>query len=171
MNILILSTHLNTGGISSYIVTLAKGLKRQGHHVFVATSGGDRVEELKKDGIEHVQLNIRTKSELNPKIYFASGKILRFVEEKKIDIIHTNTRVTQVMGELLAKRSKKKHVATCHGFFKPRFFRKIFPCWGDRTVAISQQVRDHLVNDFHIDEKKISLVHNGLDLEQFVVPD
>jgi len=171
MNILILSTHLNTGGISSYIMTLAKGLNRQNHCVFVATSGGDRVEELKKYGAEHIELNIRTKSELNPKIYFSIGKISRFIEEEKIDIIHTNTRITQVMGVLLSKTAKKKHVATCHGFFKTRFFRKIFSCWGDRTIAISKEVKEHLMKDFQIDERKISLIHNGLDLEQFVVPD
>ena len=41
MNILFIANHLNVGGISSYLFTLAGGLKQNGHNVYVASSGGE----------------------------------------------------------------------------------------------------------------------------------
>ena len=43
MNILILTTHLNPGGISRYVLNLSKGLIKEGHSVWVASSGGSWV--------------------------------------------------------------------------------------------------------------------------------
>jgi glycosyltransferase involved in cell wall biosynthesis len=35
------------------------------------------------------------------------------------------------------------------------------------VIAISRQVRDHLVRDFKLDEKKITVIHNGIDVDRF----
>ncbi len=167
MNILILSTHLNTGGITSYIVTLAGALKKRGHGVWVVTAGGNMVEALEGAGIEHVTIPFRTKSELSPKIYSALPALTCLIREKNIRIIHTHTRITQVLGTLLGKMTGARHVATCHGFFKKRLSRRVFPCWGQATVAISEPVREHLIRDFGLRPEKIFLVHNGLNLDAF----
>ena len=168
MKILFLTTHFNTGGITSYVVTLARGLAKKNHTVYVASSGGNMTDELASSGIGHFPLNIRTKSEMSPKIYFALKPLAEFIKEKDIDVIHTQTRVTQVMGTLLKKMTGRAHIATCHGFFRTRLFRKIFPCWGSATIAISAAVREHLIRDFGLTEQKVFLVHNGLDLEKFI---
>ena len=70
MNVLLFSTHLNIGGIALYITRLAKRLKAQGHTVIVSSSGGDMVCELGREGIEHIEIDIKTKSELNPKLLY-----------------------------------------------------------------------------------------------------
>ena len=167
MNILFLSTHLNTGGITSYLLTLAKGLRRRGHRIFLATSGGNTQEEFKKIGADLIPLNIHTKSELDPRIYLAMGPLKNLVQENRIDVIHAQTRITQVMGELLHKITKRPYISTCHGFFKKRLSRRIFPCWGNRVIAISEAVSEHLHKDFGILEEKIVLIPNGIDLEEF----
>ncbi|MFA5059806.1 MAG: glycosyltransferase family 4 protein [Candidatus Omnitrophota bacterium] len=167
MNVLILSKHLNAGGITRYIMTLTKGLKQKGHNVFVATSGGDLVDDLILCGAKHIFCNINTKSELSPKVYFALGKLAKLIRKENIDVIHTQTRVTQVMGELLSKLTKKPHISTCHGFFKKRLSRKLFPCWGRAVVAISEAVKTHLIHDFNVPEEKVFLIHHGLDLDEF----
>lgn len=167
MNILFLSTHLNTGGISSYLDTLSRGLMKKGHRVWIATSGGNLVESLKESGVKHITLNIRTKSELDCRIYFSLLAVSRMIKKNKIDVIHAQTRVTQVMAACLNKLSGKPFVSTCHGFFKPRLSRRMFPCWGERVIAISEAVYEHLQKDFHVDSKRIVLIKNGIDLESF----
>src|SRR3989338_9757929 len=167
MKILFLSTHFNTGGITKYILTSAKGLVKKRHEVYVATSGGSIVTDLNAMEIEHIAIPIRTKSELNPRIYFALGKLSRLVKEKNIDVIHTHTRVTQVMGALLSRLTGRPHVATCHGFYKLRLSRRLFPCLGQGTIAITEAVRRHLVSDFGLPENKIFLIHSGLDFAEF----
>lgn len=164
MNILLLATHCNTGGITSYLLTLARGLIQKGHRVCVVTSGGDREEELTRIGAEHIRLDIRTKSEASYKVFVHLPMIAKLVRERRFDVVHAQTRVTQVIAFFVSRLAKVPYVATCHGFFKARLFRKIFPCWGDATIAISQQVQEHLINDFHCDEAKVFLVSHGLSM-------
>ena len=171
MRVLFLTTHLNTGGITSYLLTLSKGLIKKGHHVHIAASGGNREEDFRNLGASVLNLDIKTKSELNPKIYLALRSLKKYTIEQKIDVIHSHTRVTQVMGRLLQKTTGRAFVSTCHGFFKPKFSRRIFPCWGDGVIAISPAVKDHLINDFHVAKEKVFVVENGLDFESFPMID
>lgn len=171
MNILLVATHFNTGGITTYILTLAKGFIQRGHKVIVVSSGGELVEALQKMGGAHFPMNISTKSELDPKIYLAALRLRNVVAYKKIDIIHSHTRVTQVLGQVLSFLTKIPYVATCHGFYKLRLSRRLWPCWGDAAIAISPPVQEHLTRDFGVPEKKTFLVHNGIDVSRFPVPD
>ncbi|MDD5730457.1 MAG: glycosyltransferase family 4 protein [Candidatus Omnitrophica bacterium] len=167
MNILYLTTHLNTGGITSYILTLAKGMKQKGHNVYVASSGGELAAKLLEAGVTNFNIPIKTKQEFSPKVFVSLFKLLKFAKENNIDIIHSNTRVTQVLGFFLGALSRRAYISTCHGFFKGRFFRKIFPCWGKKVIAISEPVREHLVKDFGVRADNIRLIHNGIDTERF----
>ncbi|MCA9401035.1 MAG: glycosyltransferase family 4 protein, partial [Candidatus Omnitrophica bacterium] len=169
MKVLLLTTHLNTGGITSYLLSLAGGLISQGHQVFIVSSEGTCVEQFTSIGAKVMRIDIRTKSELSPKIYLNVSKVRNFITKHSIDIIHAHTRVTQVMAHFLSKRCGIPYLSTCHGFFKPRFSRKIFPCWGQATIAISQPVKQHLVRDFGIKENVVHVVNNGIDLKLFRV--
>lgn len=165
--VLHLTTHLNRGGIATYIVSLAKALSEKGQRVCVASSGGDMESELAAAGISHLELDIKTKSEISPKLFIARRKLIKFISDNKINLIHAHTRVTQVLADSVSRKTKVPYVTTCHGFFKPRFFRRIHPCWGERVIAISEAVKDHLINDFGLREDKIALVYNGVDLRRF----
>jgi glycosyltransferase involved in cell wall biosynthesis len=167
MNILLLANHLNTGGITSYIYSLACGLKAKGHSVYVAASAGDALPKFIGQGIVFIPLPLKTKSEISPKVWFSLIKLIPQVKERKIDIIHANTRVTQVLAWFLQRLCGVPFVSTCHGFFKTRFSRRVFPCWGQKVIAISQQVEDHLVNDFRINEENIRIIHHGIDINRF----
>ena len=167
MRILLLTTHLNLGGIGVYVLSLAKGLLQKGHQVFVVSSGGDLVALLDSFGVNHLAVDIKTKSEISPKVILARKQIARIIKGKNIDIIHAHTRVTQVLAHLVSKKTGVPYVTTCHGFFKRRMFRRIFPCWGSRSIAISEAVREHLVNDFGVRKENIAVVHNGVEIEKF----
>lgn len=162
-----LTTHLNLGGIGVYVLSLAKGLVRRGHQVFVASSGGDLVAPLTSCGAVHLSVNINTKSEISPKVFFACAEIERIIKDEQIEIMHAHTRVAQVLTYLVSKRTNIPYVTTCHGFFKPRIFRRVFPCWGETCIAISEAVRAHLVNDFGVKKENIAVVHNGVEIERF----
>jgi glycosyltransferase involved in cell wall biosynthesis len=171
MKILYLSNHLNVGGITSYIFSLAAGFKERGHDVYVASSSGDCLDRFIQEEINYIPIPIRTKAEIDPRILLSSFMLLKYIKEKNIEIVHANTRVTQVLACLIQKYSGRPYVSTCHGFFKPRFFRRMFPCWGKRVIAISQQVADHLRDDFEVEEERIRIIHNGIDLDRFIPPD
>jgi glycosyltransferase involved in cell wall biosynthesis len=165
VNILLISTHCNAGGITSYLYTITKGMIRRGHTVHIATSGGNMDEAFKSAGAEVKNYNIRTKSELDPRIYMALRPLARYIRDHDINVIHAHTRITQVMGVFLKKMTGCPYVATCHGFFKTKVSRRLAPCWGDEVIAISSAVSDHLINDFHMPSQKVQLIESGVDLE------
>lgn len=164
MNILLVTTHFNTGGITTYIMTLSKELISHGHKVCVVSSGGNMVAFLESLGAVHHTINIQTKSILSWKLYAAVPRLKKIVYDQQIDIIHAQTRVTQFLAFMI---KAVPYVSTCHGFFRPRMLRLMFSFWGKRVIAISQQVRRHLENDFFVEADRIITVRNGIDLEQF----
>ena len=167
MNILYITNHLNIGGITSYVLSLAIGLKKRGHNVYVASSGGQLLQKFMAEGIGYIPIPIKTKKEVSPKILASMFKLRAALRQHHIDIMHANSRTTQVLGCLLSRKSGIPYVSTCHGFFKRRFFRLLFPCWGRKVIAISASVREHLLNDFAVPQEDIRIVHNGVDMERF----
>jgi len=168
MKILLLTTHLNIGGIATYTVGLARALKAKGYDVFVVSSGGVLVQELTAGGVSHIKLDIRTKSELSPKVFSAIFELRRIIKKMDIDVVHANTRVTQVAGFLASKLCGVKFITTCHGFFNKNIGRSLVPAWGDRVIAISEPVEEHLIKDFHVPKRKVSLIYNGIDVKKFL---
>jgi glycosyltransferase involved in cell wall biosynthesis len=167
MNALILCTHLNAGGISRYVLNLAKGLKANGHNVYVASSGGEWLYKLKEVGIQHKYIIIRTKSICSPKIVLSFFILLPFMLKNKIQIVHGNTRVTQFLAFLLYKASGIPYVSSFHGFHRSTCFRKLYKFSGLRTIAVSEAVRKHLSEDLRIESDKIRVVYNGVDRDEF----
>ena len=168
MKILMLATHLNTGGITSYILNISRALTRRGHEVYAASSGGELEPVLEREGIRHIRLDIRTKSELSPKVIRAFFKLGPFIKKEGIDLIHAHTRVTQALAALISLFLGTPYVTTCHGFFKNRLGRRIFGCWGRRVVAISGAVKDQLTGDFNVAAEEIHLIHTGIDAGRFL---
>lgn len=166
MRILLLTTHMRIGGIGVYTVTLANALQRIGHVVFVASAGGELEKELSPE-VKVVRIPLGTKSIISPKITATVFRLWGLVKEEKIEVIHAQTRVAQFAACMLTSMTKVPSVATWHGFYRPRFFRKILPCWGEITIAISGTVYEHLKNDFKRDEKRIRLISNGVDVSKF----
>ncbi len=168
MKILLLTTHLDMGGIAVYTVTLARYLKRSGHDPLVVTAGGKLEGCLRDNGIEHIGIDIRTKAEFGFKVWKALLRLSRIIKEKKIDVIHSQTRVAHVLGCFLDRMTGVPHVTTCHGFFKHRrLSRRIFPCWGRETIAISKSVCRHLIDDFGTPPEHVNHVYNGIDVSGY----
>ena len=169
MKILHVNTHVDVGGIGQYIVTLTEALKDHGIDCVVASSGGDLESELQRYGITHRYLNIDTKSELSPKVLKTIFGLSKIIKEEKVDLIHAHTRVSQVVSFFTSLKTGIPYVSTCHGYFKARIFRRYFDTWGKKVIAISDAVKTHLEKNFGINEKRIELIYNGVDIDKFSV--
>jgi len=168
MKILLLGTHINVGGIGIYIVSLARYLKRSGVDVTVISSGGELERVLENGQIPHRKIDIQTRAEFGIKVWKALPDFLRLVKDENFDLIHAQTRVAQVLSCLSQKLTGVPFITTCHGFFNyKRLGRRIFPCWGDRVIAISRNVMAHLIHDFNVPADMVRLVYNGIEIERF----
>ena len=166
MKVLLITSHLKVGGIPVYTVTLANHLRKRGHDVFVASGGGELKSEL-SSGVVHIDVPLDTKSVLSPKIWITVLRLRRLIKKERMDIIHAQTRVAHFTAHILSGMTGAPYIVTWHGFYRPHFFRKLLPCWGDRTIAISEAVAQNLREAFGRDDTKIRVVLNGIDRDKF----
>lgn len=166
MKVLHLTTHINPGGITTYILSLAKPLHHRGVEIVVASSGGDKKKDFISDSVTVYDIPIKTKNEISFKVFFCIPKVLKIIRDERIDLIHAHTRVTQALAFWVSLISKVPVVTTCHGFYKKRLGRKLMPAWGKKAIAISEPVADHLKNDFGVPETKIKTIYNAINLEK-----
>ena len=162
--VLHLTTHLNIGGITSYIKLLVKEMQNMSYEFFVGSSGGTQEKTLQEQGVHCLTLNIRTKSELSPKVYAAILPLIQFIRKERIDLIHAHTRVTQVLSWWVQQFTGIPYVSTCHGFYKRRLGRRLLPAWGDQAIAISIPVGEALVRDFQLKSEKVTTILNAIDI-------
>lgn len=167
MKILHLTNHLNTGGITTYIRTLAGEQVKAGHEVFVWGAVGSCSGDLKALGVQVLEDVPRCKSELSPRLWLAWPKLMRALKIHAIDIIHTHTRVTQVLAAPASFFSGIPYISTAHMFYKRRLGRRLFPCWGKTVIAISHVMAEGLRTIFKEKElPPVVVVSNGIDVEK-----
>lgn len=141
---------------------LIEGLKNRGHRSFVLCRRGSELSsKLKESGIEHAVLSPLFELDL-----FAALKASGTIDALRPDIIHLHSAHAHTVGILAAKFSKHKPkvVSSRRVDFRIRSRWKYNSV--DRIIAISQGVKSVLLS-CGIPEKKISVVHSGVDLSRF----
>lgn len=169
MKIFLMTTHMEIGGIPIYVVELARVLKRRGHQPVVLSDAGSLETRLAREGITHIRIPCRTSSEFNPKLWLgAFPRILAVVRRERPDLIHSHTRVTQVLGWAVSSLTSIPYVTTCHGLYKFRIGRRFFRCWGKWVMAISNASMERLVRKYRLaPPHQVVLVENGIDVDRF----
>jgi glycosyltransferase involved in cell wall biosynthesis len=163
MKLILLANHARPGGITTYLTVLARELVRRGHRVLVVTGGGDASAAFLRSGAEHRELFLDTSSELNPRLLKSASTLRGWVTREGWQLAHAQTRVCQTVAALALRGLSAPRVTTCHGYFKTRFFRRLFPMWGDRVIAISRAVQRHLGEDWKLPPERITLVAHGVE--------
>ncbi|MBI3615065.1 MAG: glycosyltransferase family 4 protein [Candidatus Omnitrophica bacterium] len=172
MKILLLTTHLEMGGIPIYVTSLTRGLKDRGHEPRVASGGGWLVKRLTENQIPHLRIPCRTSSEMDPKLWIlALPKLLGWIRRERPDLIHAHTRVTQVLAWALHGCTGIPYVTTYHGFYRLGIGRRVFRCWGKNLMAISEHSRDELLRQYpSAPPHRVVLVRNGIEMDRFLQP-
>lgn len=165
MRVLMTTMKLDIGGAETHIVELSKALSRQGVEVLVASNGGAYEKELAQAGIQHIQVPFHSK---NPSAMLQAYRLLKkIILENDIDVVHAHARIPAFLCALLHKRYRFRFVTTAHWVFSTRFPYNLLTRWGDRSLAVSDDIKDYLVNNYGIDPEKIRVTINGIDLEKF----
>lgn len=159
-----MTTHLEIGGITSYLGVLAPRLIQRGHEVAILSSGGSAVRELESRGIVCVtDRALRTKNELHPKLLGAVCRAARLIRERKIDVLHAHTRAAQAVAAGAGRLTGTPVVTTAHGFFRPRLSRRLLDLWGRRVIAISPMVAQELERTHGVKPDRIRTVANAVE--------
>ena len=165
MKILMATMGLDIGGAETHIVELAKQLKHQGHDVAIISNGGVYVPEITEAGIRHYEAPLHLRA-LGP--MRKSRLILKqVIEAEQPDVIHAHARIPAFLCGSLARGMKIPFVTSCHGVYQVSRLLKLLSDWGERSLAVSEDIRDYLVEHYHVPRENISLTINGIDTEKF----
>jgi len=164
-NVLLTTMSLDIGGAETHIVELAKGLKNEGFNVAVASNGGVYVADLENSGIKHYLVPLHNKKPNN--VFKAYSMLKQIIIDEKIDLVHAHARIAGFICNMLHKRMGFAFVTTAHGTWKTTGGLKYITRWGQRTIAVSEDVKKYLLDNYKLDEKNIKVTINGIDTEKF----
>jgi len=164
MHVLQLLPHLEVGGVERGVLDLAKGLIQQGHRVSVVSAGGALVETLTALGAMHYTMPLHRKSPASIWQYIPA--LCQLVQELSIDLIHARSRVPAWVGYLVARRTQRPFVTTCHGFYTPHPASWVMT-WGHPVIVPSKILGRYLIDRFHVPPERLRVIPRGTDLSQF----
>jgi len=162
MRILMLTDSMDSGGAETHLLELSSGLRRRGHRVCVVSSGGALVSELVRRGVFHIELPINKYRGL-----FAVPRLCRLVRIGGFDVIHSHTRVSSFIASRVSKKTGICFVSTVHAHFSLVGLRRRFSRWGRKNIAVSDDLKDYLTQNYGVSPEDVTVIPNGVDVSRF----
>lgn len=154
---------LDIGGAETHIVELSKELKDRGHEVVIVSNGGVYVPEAEAAGIRHYAAPLNRRS--GPAMAQARKILRQVIRRERPDIVHAHARIPAFLCGTL--RGRFAFVTSCHGVYQVSGALKLLSNWGEHTLAVSEDIRDYLMEQYGIPAEQITLTINGIDTEKF----
>jgi len=160
---------LVTGGVERGTVDIAAAVVAAGGTAIVASAGGPMVREVERAGAAHVLLPVDSK---NPLVMFRNaGRLARLIEARGVEIVHARSRAPAWSALWAARRTGAALVTTFHGTYGhgnplKRAYNAVM-LKGDRVIAISHFIADHVRETYGFDDPKLRVIHRGIDLDIF----
>ena len=169
MKVLLLTDHMETGGAETHVATLAKGLRDRGVDVSVYSSGGRMADKLESVGIRQIRLFPRRRT---PKGLLDALKALRqTVETERFDVLHAHARLPALFLRGCRKwNGSPSPIVTVHAAFHASPILCGICYWGERTIAVSEDLRAHVCDRFHVPAERVTVIPNGIDCALFSPP-
>ena len=165
MKILILTAEMDSGGAETHICTLASELVRMGHRVFVSSSGGRMVKTLERKGIKHFKIDMNTHDPI--RLLAARLALEKLIFTAHFDIIHAHARIPAYLACGIAKRAGVHFVSTVHAKFCVTPLTHALSRWGERSIAISEDLKQYLCENYGISPNGVKVIVNGVDMGHF----
>ena len=170
INVMYIIWSLAMGGAERVVINLAKGLDRDEFAPIVCclNNKGVFAQELEDQGIKVIALNKRGKFD-----FMILGKLVRLMKMHKIQVVHTHLWGANFWGRAAALVARVPFIiATEHNLdpWKRKYhliIDKYLSCHTHKIIAVSNTVKDFYVGKAKINQNKITVVHNGIELEKF----
>ena len=155
---------LNSGGVERGTLDIAESLSKLGHFSSVASNGGRLMGLLKKTGSKHFDISVNSK---NPFIIYKNiSNLKKILLRENINIIHTRSRAP-AWTSYYASKNIVKSVSTYHNVYNYKNNLKRIYNSGlakmDAIIAISNFVKNKIIDLYKIPEDKITVIYRGID--------
>ncbi|MFI3253916.1 MAG: polysaccharide pyruvyl transferase CsaB [Eubacteriales bacterium] len=165
MKILMATMALDIGGAETHIVELSKALAKEGHEILIASAGGVYVPEVEAVGVRHILLPMNRRRFST--MWRAKNQLAQVIAKEKPDIVHAHARIPAFLCGMLQKKMRFPFVTTAHWVFSAKGMAGAFTNWGQRVIAVSEDIKEYLIEEYHYPAQHISVTINGIDTEKF----
>ena len=153
------------GGAETHVVELSKELKRRGFEIVIASNGGAYEKEVAESGIKHYNVPLQNKNPLN--VLKAYKSLAKIIKDEKIDIVHSHARIPSFILGKLKHKLNFPFITSAHWVFTTKYGLKYITDWGEKTVAVSEDIKKYLLDNYKLKEENIFITINGIDLNKF----
>jgi glycosyltransferase involved in cell wall biosynthesis len=160
---------LRSGGVERGTIEIARAIVQAGGKSLVASSGGPMVTQLQKVGAEHITLPLASKNPIT--IWLNSLRLARIIRKYNVDIIHARSRAPAWSAWFAAQKTGCHFITTFHGTYglKNKYKKQYNSIMtrGERVIAISHFIANHILENYEIAPQKLRIIHRGVDLSLF----
>ena len=159
---------LESGGVEQGTIDLANYIAKQGFKSIVVSNGGRMLPFLNLKEVQHFKLPVHSK---NPLIIFKNiKKIKKIILNNNINLVHVRSRAPS-WSVRFASKNICRSVSTFHNVYGHQNLFKRYYNKGlskvDKIIAISEFVKNSISNIYKINNKKITVIHRGIDTNLF----
>ena len=161
---------LEQGGVERGTIEVATALREAGWEPIVVSGGGRMVYELTKQGIRHITLPVYSKNPLT--IRRNATLLANIIKEYNVDIVHARSRAPAWSAKKAAEMTGVPFLTSFHGAYNigPFKLKKRYNSVmqsGVLTIAVSNFIKRHILENYGTDESKIRVIHRGVDIKRF----
>lgn len=167
MKILMLTDRMEAGGAETHIAQLIRGLRRMGAEVWLLCGGGELANELEEEGVRVVRVPLP--SHALWKLWKTRRRICTLVRRERFDLLHAHARIPAFLLRGV-RRMGCAVVVSVHARFRSDPFLSRLCYWGERTVAVSEDLRGYVCEKYDLPAERIQVISNGIDCERFSPP-
>lgn len=159
---------LHSGGVERGTLEIARALVAEGHRSIVVSNGGRLVEQLQREGSEHITMPVHRKSLAS---LFQIGPFRRLLQQLKPDVVHARSRIPAWIAWLALRgmnlASRPRFVTTMHGLNSVSPYSAIMTK-GDIVIAVSDTVRNYIKQNYpKCPPERIRLIYRGVAPSEF----
>lgn len=163
---------LNQGGVELGTIEIASALQAKGIENYVASAGGRMEHQLERLKVKHFKLSLKTKNIF--KMYINSWRLTKIIKKYGITVVHARSRAPAWSAYWAAKRCGVHFITTFHGTYGlgpngiKKFYNQVMT-YGERVIAISNHIKEHIIKNYGTDEGKIRLIARCVNMDNFDV--
>ena len=163
--VLMVTMQMGIGGAETHILELSRALTKRGITVHVASKGGSFVSELEEAGIKHFELPLNSRNPID--ILTAYKGLKKLIKSEKYDIVHAHARIPAAICGKLSRELHFRFVTTAHWVFTVTPLYRKLSDWGQSTLAVSEDIKQYLIDEYGVFPDNIRVTVNSLDSEKF----
>jgi len=161
---------LERRGVERGTVDLARHMVECGWRALVVSNGGSGEAELARCGARSFRLPVHSRNPLT--IRANIRRLQRVIRDRDVRLVHAHARAPAWSACYAARRCQVPFVTTIHGLYGhdrniiKRYYDGVM-ARGDRVIAVSDYVAEHVRRHYGVPDERLRVVHRGIDIRRF----